>query len=415
MQYKITLLWRKRNIIHVGYTTFTKEKVFLKKYFLFPPRCAILILKNTVDSADPKKGLQAMERKGEKLFCALLALSLAAGCGAPRGAGSVSSAASPASAPLSSAVSPAGPSSAAAASADEDGYTSAVTMEDARIEEETVALSSAPAVGVNLKPVASGTLVQSSGKATIDYSNTKDGYVMVRYTASTAKKLKVQVTGPSGTTYTYNISAGADWTTFPLSDGNGGYKVTVFENMSGNKYATVLSVSFTAKMTDQFAPFLRPNQYVDYASAPKTVAKASQLAAGKKDELGKVQAVYNFVVTDLTYDKQKAATVQSGYLVSMDAILEKKKGICFDYAAVMAGMLRSQGVPCKLVVGYAGTAYHAWINVYTKEKGWIDAAVYFNGDTWKLMDPTFASSGKRSASVMKYIGDGSHYTAKYLY
>jgi hypothetical protein len=53
--------------------------------------------------------------------------------------------------------------------------------------------------------------------------------------------------------------------------------------------------------------------------------------------------------------------------------------------------------------------------VYTKEKGWIDAAVYFNGDTWKLMDPTFASSGKRSASVMKYIGDGSHYTAKYLY
>ena len=356
-----------------------------------------------------------MERKGEKLFCALLALSLAAGCGAPRGAGSASSAASPASAPLSSAVSPAGPSSAAAASADEDGYTSAVTMEDARIEEETVALSSAPAVGVNLKPVASGTLVQSSGKATIDYSNTKDGYVMVRYTVSTAKKLKVQVTGPSGTTYTYNISAGADWTTFPLSDGNGGYKVTVFENMSGNKYATVLSVSFTAKMTDQFAPFLRPNQYVDYASAPKTVAKASQLAAGKKDELGKVQAVYNFVVTDLTYDKQKAATVQSGYLVSMDAILEKKKGICFDYAAVMAGMLRSQGVPCKLVVGYAGTAYHAWINVYTKEKGWIDAAVYFNGDTWKLMDPTFASSGKRSASVMKYIGDGSHYTAKYLY
>ena len=28
--------------------------------------------------------------------------------------------------------------------------------------------------------------------------------------------------------------------------------------------------------------------------------------------------------------------------------MEIKKGICFDYAALMTGMLRSQGIPCKL-------------------------------------------------------------------
>ena len=50
-------------------------------------------------------------------------------------------------------------------------------------------------------------------------------------------------------------------------------------------------------------------------------------------------------------------------------LLEKKSGICFDYAALMTGMLRSQGVPCKLVVGYAGTVYHAWISVWTAEHG----------------------------------------------
>ena len=33
----------------------------------------------------------------------------------------------------------------------------------------------------------------------------------------------------------------------------------------------------------------------------------------------------------------------------------------------MTGMLRSQGIPSKLVVGYAGTAYHAWISVWTEE------------------------------------------------
>lgn len=82
---------------------------------------------------------------------------------------------------------------------------------------------------------ASGTLVQSNGKAVIDYSNTADGYVMVKYTAATTKRLKVQVKGP-GTTYTYNLAADAAWDTFPLSDGNGAYQVVVYENISGTKY-----------------------------------------------------------------------------------------------------------------------------------------------------------------------------------
>jgi len=81
----------------------------------------------------------------------------------------------------------------------------------------------------------------------------------------------------------------------------------------------------------------------------------------------------------------------------------------------MTGMLRSQGVPCKLVVGYAGKAYHAWINVWSEESGWINGVIYFDGKTWQRMDPTFASSANQSKSIMAYIGDGKNYTAKYLY
>ena len=107
--------------------------------------------------------------------------------------------------------------------------------------------------------------------------------------------------------------------------------------------------------------------------------------------------------------------MRCGYLPVLDTVLAEKKGICFDYAALMAGMLRSQGIPCKLVVGYAGTAYHAWISVWTEASGWVEGAIYFDGTTWQRMDPTFASSGKGSESIMKYIGDGSNYTVKYLY
>lgn len=298
----------------------------------------------------------------------------------------------------------------------ETAFIGEVTLAEARIEEEAVALaatavSAAPSI---LEPVASGTKTERNAKAVIDYSNTADGYVMVQYTAASGQKLKAQVKGPSGVTYTYTLKAG-QWATFPLSDENGGYKVTVYENVSGTKYATVLSVSFDAAMTDPFAPFLRPNQYVDYTAASKTVAKAAALTKSETDPLEKVKTIYEYVVTTLTYDTQRAATVQSGYLPVLDTVLAQKKGICFDYAALMAAMLRSQEIPCKLVVGYAGSAYHAWINVYSEETGWINGAIYFDGATWKLMDPTFASSAKQSASIMKYIGDGGNYTAKYIY
>ena len=293
--------------------------------------------------------------------------------------------------------------------APEEAYVDVTTLDEVELEDEAVALAAAPALDTMLVPEASGTQT----KAVIDYSNTKDGYVMVKYTASTSKRLKAQLKGPT-TTYTYNITAGK-WETFPLSDGNGSYQVIVYENISGSKYSTVLSASFTASMTDEFAPFLRPNQYVDYENAPNTVAKAKELTAGMTDPLQKVKAVYDFVVSTLSYDKQLAATVQSGYLPVLDSVLSSKKGICFDYAAVMTAMLRSQNIPCKLVVGYAGTVYHAWIDVYVEGTGWIAGAIQFDGKDWTLMDPTFVSSGKRSPSIMEYVTTDSNYSQKYAY
>ncbi len=280
------------------------------------------------------------------------------------------------------------------------------------ISEQDV-IAQEPALPDILKPVASGTAVKECEKAVIDYSNLSDGYVMVKFTAETDKKLKVQVKGPT-TTYTYTIRPG-DWETFPLSDGNGDYKVTVFENAEGKKYATVLSAGVTVAMEDEFAPFIRPNQYVDYGDATETIRLAAELTKGKATELEKVQAVYEYVVNNISYDTELAATVKSGYLPELDKVLASKKGICFDYAALMTGMLRSQSVPCKLVVGYAGEVYHAWISVYSEKDGWIDSAIYFDGTTWKRMDPTFASSSKRSEAIMEYIGDGSNYTEKYIY
>jgi transglutaminase/protease-like cytokinesis protein 3 len=279
----------------------------------------------------------------------------------------------------------------------------------AGIENEGSALEEIlePAQITLLRPVASGVLTKKNDKAIIDYSNTRDGYVMVKFTVDLSVKLKVQVKGPT-TTYTYNIDP-FEWNVFPLSDGNGSYQVKVFRNTTGNKYANVLSETFAVSLDDEFAPFLRPNQYVNYENATETMNKAAHLVAGKSDLLEKVEAVYSFVVGNISYDYEEAATVQSGYLPDLDEVLRTRKGICFDYAALMTGMLRSQGIACKLVVGYAGSSYHAWISVWSPDSGWISGAIFFNGIEWQLMDPTFVSTGGPDATT------GVTYTSKYIY
>lgn len=131
-------------------------------------------------------------------------------------------------------------------------------------------------------------------------------------------------------------------------------------------------------------------------------------------DLDYVQQVYHYVIENITYDKQKAETVASGYIPDPDATMESGTGICFDYASLMTALLRSQHIPTKLEVGYSGEAYHAWISVYLHEVGWVDNIIEFDGKDWSLMDPTLAASNSAS-SVKKYIGDGSNYTVKYSY
>lgn len=288
-----------------------------------------------------------------------------------------------------------------------------LSKDQTRQEADALEEALAPAQSIVLKPEASGTLTLSNDYAIVDYSHSDQGYVMVQFTVPTEQRLKTQVVGPS-TTYTYNMKQG-NWEVFPLSDGNGNYRINVCENVEANRYALVLSADLTVELADEFAPFIRPNQYVNYENAVLTIDTAAELTRDLTDLLTKVEVIYNYVLENITYDTDKAATVKSGYLPDLDAVLETGTGICFDYASLMTGMLRSQGIPCKLVVGYAGEVYHAWISVWSEETGWVDGAVFFDGTTWQRMDPTFAAGGGKDSSIQEFIGNGSNYTTKYIY
>jgi transglutaminase-like putative cysteine protease len=110
----------------------------------------------------------------------------------------------------------------------------------------------------------------------------------------------------------------------------------------------------------------------------------------------KIAAIYNFVVENFTYDYELAESVQTGYLPMLDEVLSRRKGICFDYSALVTAMLRSQGIPARLEIGYHGEEYHAWISKFCDIEGWIEHRYHYNGEEWYRMDPT-VESGEHSA------------------
>lgn len=267
---------------------------------------------------------------------------------------------------------------------------------------------------VCLVPVASGTNVLENEFAKVDASNLSDGYIIVKYTGS-SDKVKLQITGPSGITYTYNLSTTQQVEeVFPLQSGNGEYMVNVFENIEGTQYSLVFTEPIQVNITDEFSPFLYPNQYVDFTSASIAVEQAKNLAYICNSDLDVVSEIYNFMITNITYDHEEAETVQSGYIPDVDEVLSTRKGICLDYAALMTTMLRCQRIPTRMEIGYAGTAYHAWLSTYITDVGWVNGIIEFDGKNWKLMDPTFASNVKEE-TLKDFIGDGSNYSVKYIY
>lgn len=262
-------------------------------------------------------------------------------------------------------------------------------------------------------PDMTATELFESKSCIINISHKNNGYIIFTYTGD-AEKIILQITQPDNNRYTYPIG-NHEPQVISLVSGNGSYKLDVLENTGNNTYVTTESETIGVQMINEFEPFLYPNQYVNYTQESDCVILANELSNHAKDDLSYVKNVYDYVVADITYDTKLAENVGTNYIPDPDATLLSKTGICFDYASLMTAMLRSQNIPTKLEVGYAGIAYHAWISVYLEETGWIDNIIQFDGKNWSFMDPTVAANQTADDATKKLIGDGTTYTVQYHY
>lgn len=222
-------------------------------------------------------------------------------------------------------------------------------------------------------PEAPGTLVQSGGGACVDSSNARDGYLCVKHDSSD-QKFKLRIS-KGDMAYTYDLAADGAYEVFPLQMGSGSYQVAVYRQVKGTQYVQVFTCTVRVELVSENAAFLCPSQYVWYTADSQAVQKAEEVCADLDSARDEADAVYRYIVDHFIYNYMRALTVGSGYVPDIDQVLSEKMGICFDFAALMACMLRVEDIPTRVVIGYADDNYHAWDEVLL-------------GGDWVRYDPT---------------------------
>lgn len=261
-------------------------------------------------------------------------------------------------------------------------------------QEYPSAYQASPAMTIDqiLLPEASQEVIFSDGAyIEVDISHVSDGYLMARKLQESEQRLKLLIQ-KGEQKYNYDITS-EEFQSFPLQMGNGSYEIRLLRQTEKENYVRLATTTIEVDLKDLLSPFLYPNQIVNYTKESESVALSFALVSGDTTDLERIRHLYQYVIENITYDHEKAEDVKDRFVLpNPDETLVSRKGICFDYASLLASMLRVQHIPTRLVTGYTDIEYHAWVEIYLEGEGWINPKVYFEKEAWSRMDPTFAAS-----------------------
>lgn len=249
----------------------------------------------------------------------------------------------------------------------------------------------------------------------LDLSNKSQGYMIARYLGK-KDRAKIRIQKQDQQIYTYDLRPDEE-AVISFSQGTGVYDITVLEHGKKDLYYEVFRDVADVTLENERLPFLYPNQYVDFHEEDDVVSLSAMLTRGSEGEISKIEKVYDYITSNIAYDEHKAQTAKgdiADYIPNVDRVLSEKTGMCFDYAVLMTAMLRTSGIPAKLMVGEVetkdGVEYHSWVNAYVQENGMIGFNLILRG--WVLLDPTFATTSRKG---IWYYTDANRYNAIYEY
>jgi transglutaminase-like putative cysteine protease len=162
-------------------------------------------------------------------------------------------------------------------------------------------------------------------------------------------------------------------------------RVVVRAGKAGGAENSLSWEAVAALFRDPVSPeVVEPYQFI--FDSPQ-VRASFELADYARESFGKntpllegIRDLTHRIFTDFKYDV-KATTVAT----PLEEVLEKRRGVCQDFAHLGIAFLRSLGLPARYVSGYLRTrppagkprlvgadASHAWFSVFCPGTGWVD-------------------------------------------
>jgi len=137
--------------------------------------------------------------------------------------------------------------------------------------------------------------------------------------------------------------------------------------------------------TDYPADILKMDLQLPPNLPQRVFALAERIAASAVTPYDQAVRIEAYIRQNFTYDLS-AELAPPGADVVDDFLFRTQRGFCSHFASAMAVMLRTRGIPARVVTGYAmgeydydlhayrvpASAAHAWVEVYFPGYGWIE-------------------------------------------
>lgn len=132
---------------------------------------------------------------------------------------------------------------------------------------------------------------------------------------------------------------------------------------------------------------------------PRIVSLSRQITEGLSDEGKKVQALERFLRANYRYTLEDLPVGNEDPLAAF--LFDVKQGNCEYFASAMAMMLRSLGIPARVVNGYLGGEWNPYGEYYlirqSNAHSWVEA--YLSGQGWVRFDPTPSAPRGRTRAL----------------
>jgi len=155
------------------------------------------------------------------------------------------------------------------------------------------------------------------------------------------------------------------------------------------EYRAVSDLSEEGSGSDKVRPEYSDSSYIEKDPlGPRIIALAAEITKEEKTDAGKARAIEKYLKTHYTYTLDPVRSYRGSALD--DFLFYSRQGFCEHYATAMVILLRSSGVPARIVTGFLQGEWNGIGNYFIVRQedahSWVEA--YIDGSGWVTFDPT---------------------------